>query len=53
LDGPIAADELVSIPIDASKPGTFRLNLEVQGISGNGSGGTTAFTRRIYMGSTK
>lgn len=50
VDGPIAADELVSIPIDASKPGTFRLNLEIQGISGNGSAKSTAFTRRIYSG---
>ena len=53
VDGPIAADELVSIFIDASKPGTFRLNLEVQGIAGNGSAGPTAFTRRIYTGNAK
>lgn len=53
VDGPIAADELVSILIDASKPGAFRLTLEVQGIAGNGSAGLTAFTRRIYTGNAK
>lgn len=53
LDGPIAADDPVSIPIDASKPGAFRLNIEVQGLAGSDNAGSTAFTRRIYIGSAK
>lgn len=53
VDGPIAADELVSIFIDASKFGALRLNLEVRGISGNRNTQPTAFTRRIYTGSAK
>jgi hypothetical protein len=49
VDGPIAVDELVSIPIDATKSGAFRLNIEVKGVAGSGNAGPTAFTRRIYL----